>query len=341
MRLFGTAANLEVLKQHLTDFLADLENSLETFKLLINKKQVRAAMRHVGTLRGTHGVLNAFLSGRVLELTCTAEGREASEKVLQANRISFAAFDEDAEDGPDGPDCPICFCEVENGYAPALCGHVACLECFKLQMNIDPKFPLACTKAGCGQALAWQDIEHFCDATMLAKVTQASFRAYRQKHAAQYTNCRGVDCDQIFSSQDQFVFCDQCDTDYCLPCGKKKDVAAPAHHGYTCESLDEKKADDMFAQVRFEACDDELFLTRVDRGLASGEEETCGEYQRGKCCVCAQLFAQGGMAPCPNQSCAVCWLVMLLCLLGHVVTACAMLPGLVYCMCCAVAHLQM
>jgi hypothetical protein len=266
VRLFGTEAQLELMTQYLHDFVTNLEASLVTTTVVIHRRHVRTTMSSLRKLRELPNVLNAFLSGRILEIVCTTSS-EAAEKFLRNKHIQFNTSGED-EDESSETDCPICYCDVENGHVLAVCGHAACLACLKLQMDscrMHGKFPLTCSVENCGQSMAWSDIEQICDVTQLQTVTEASFAKFRQAHLAQFVNCRGMDCGQIFHSDSKDVYCDQCDTDYCLPCSIRRDVAAPTHCGYACDDLDEKKGDAMFAK----------------------------------------LFATGQMAPCPNPECKV------------------------------------
>jgi hypothetical protein len=137
--------------------------------------------------------------------------------------------------GANAGECALCLEPVEEpSYTLVLCGHTFCKDCIEPQMTAADKFPVCCPKEGCTRPLAWRDVESICDAKALTAITNASYQSFRCANLKLFPNCMGLNCSQVFHKDDQHAFCDQCNTDYCIPCCSRRGAATPAHPGRTC-----------------------------------------------------------------------------------------------------------
>jgi len=269
VRLYGTKAHMQVLERFLTDFLDDISRDLVTTTLYIDRKSIRAAAKVLVKLRQSAGILSCSLGGSALELICSdAEGLHAAKEFLQSERIRFRASPgPESKAGANAGECALCLEPVEEpSYTLVLCGHTFCKDCIEPQMTAADKFPVCCPKEGCTRPLAWRDVESICDAKALTAITNASYQSFRCANLKLFPNCMGLNCSQVFHKDDQHAFCDQCNTDYCIPCCSRRGAATPAHPGRTC------------AQQEGALKHDALF---------------------------EQLFTSGKYAKCPNSNCRI------------------------------------
>jgi len=253
VRLYGTEANVEILDQALKDWIEAFEATLSSSKIFIDRKAIRKTRKCLSELQSCRGVANAQVSGRVLELLSNKEGKKNAEEFLKKKSISVVeSKDVRNNDCAEQGTCFICFCDVENGFTLSLCGHVACSECLQNQvkaLNKDRGFPMTCSNMGCGKPIAWSDIHSICDEKLLGRLTTMSYLKFKSDHLNKYSNCFGVDCDQIFPSDAKEVYCDQCDEEYCMTCCMERKTACPSHPGYKCKDLDPSNEDAMLAKV--------------------------------------------------------------------------------------------
>ena len=236
--LYGPFEKIEQTKLALNDYLNETEQSvpLTLFYPLKNATLVRKSLasfcKNESILRILHKpkeqsilfYINPAQSGNIFfdeKYEFTTDASPPMDKVFIAG----------------GNYCPICFTADDEASMIVLhCGHRYHDDCFHTKMNPEDasilQLPIQCDT--CQKPLIWQDICSYLSEKIIHRIMKISFRKYVLNNQDNYIPCFGVNCDQIFLSNNKEKYCDICNTTYCLPCSIKQQSGIPIHPERPC-----------------------------------------------------------------------------------------------------------
>ncbi|XP_048576550.1 ATP-dependent RNA helicase DEAH12, chloroplastic isoform X2 [Nematostella vectensis] len=166
---------------------------------------------HVITLNGTSEALVNLMAKF-----------EKAKQSLPAADANFLAEDQEL--------CPACFCEVDNPYQLATCGHVYCRGCV-INLIEAKQFPLTCAYEDCSTLLAIHDVDNLKEWDIVNDIITASLESFVAANQDKARHCPSPDCPMVYRVRgDGKMFkCSECETEVCTCCHKSY------HVGISCE----------------------------------------------------------------------------------------------------------
>ena len=234
VNFYGTQKKIEVTKQELDNYLDTIAQSLQITRYYPANKAnlVRKSMGYFKRLNNAIVLAQAKPLEKAV-VFYLSPGQSALP--FDESKFGFAASPYKNESTSAFGDnmCPICFCDDDEDSAVVLhCGHRYHEECFNAKMNPEDasilRFPLCCDS--CQVPMIWHDICSFLSDEEINKLIRTSFKRYVASNSDKYLECKGVDCNQIFYTNQTENYCDACDVLYCGVASCRE----PVHPGRRC-----------------------------------------------------------------------------------------------------------
>lgn len=247
IRIYGDTADREAAKLLLDHIIVTkLQGNIFDVPFTVSRRGETICHTKADEFRAIPGLLDL----RVQHLCCWASGTQEALATLEKKLKGL----EKKRTGATSGECFACFCDFDDPFSLALCGHTGCRGCLEMMIGTNsmeaPHIPIVCRHTdGCDCPLTLSDLRSLAGDDFWQKVVASALQDFLDRNREAMVVCPKPGCGQVAravappakDSPDErrrggHVFdCESCVASYCLTCSEERGKATLSHPGEICK----------------------------------------------------------------------------------------------------------